>query len=162
MEVSIGSRLPEAKLMQFGLKGPEEVSLNELIGGENVVIFAVPGAFTPTCSVSHVPSFVRNASKLSDKGITKIICISVNDPFVLQAWEKNLDIKESGILLLGDAEGEFIRAIGMEFSAPAVGLVGRSKRFTMYVEDGVVKQLNVESNPGVCEISAAETLLKQI
>ncbi len=162
MEISIGSRLPEAKLLQFGLKGPEEVSLNELIGGEKVVIFAVPGAFTPTCSVSHVPSFVRNAEKLADKGITKIICISVNDPFVIQAWEKSLDVKKAGIQFLGDAEGSFIKAIGMEFSAPAVGLVGRSKRFTIYVEDCVVKQLNVEASPGVCEISAAETLLEQI
>lgn len=162
MEISIGSKLPEAKLLRFGLNGPEEVSLNEMIGGENVVIFAVPGAFTPTCSVSHVPSFVRNAKKLTEKGITKIICISVNDPFVLNAWEKDLGVREAGIQLLGDSEGTFIKAIGLEFSAPAAGLVGRSKRFTMYVEDGVVKQLNIESSPGVCEISAAETLLEQI
>ncbi len=162
MEISIGSTLPEAKLLQFGLKGPEEVSLQEKIKGKNVVIFAVPGAFTPTCSVSHVPSFIRNAKKLANKGVERIICVSVNDPFVMEAWHKSLNTGESGIELLGDPEGSFIEAIGMEFSAPAVGLVGRSKRFTMYVENSVVKQLNVESSPGVCEISAAENLLEQI
>ncbi len=162
MVITVGNRIPEAKLMTIGEDGPKEVSLTGLVEGQKVVIFAVPGAYTPTCSNAHVPSFKQNRDKLAAKGISRIICVSVNDPFVMKSWSEHLAAEENGITMLGDPDGKFIEAIGMSFSAPPAGLYNRSKRFTMYLEDGEVKQLNVESEPGICELSAAETLLEQI
>lgn len=162
MPISVGDTLPDAELIRIGENGPEAVKLSECLKGRKVVIFAVPGAYTPTCSNAHVPSFIRTKSGFEGKGIDEIICISVNDPFVIQAWGKDTGASEAGITMLGDSEGKFTKAIGMDFSAPPVGLIGRSSRYAMLVDDGVVKILNPEESPGTCEVSAGEALLEQI
>jgi peroxiredoxin len=123
------------------------------------VIFAVPGAFTPTCHSAHVPSFMRTKDQFTEKGVDEIICVSVNDPFVMKAWGEVTGATEAGITMLSDAESAFTKAIGMDFDAPPAGLIARSKRYAMLVEDGIVTQLNEESSPGECEISAGEGLL---
>ena len=154
-----GDRLPGATLLRIGAEGPETVELGPVLEGRRVVIFGVPGAFTPTCHSAHLPSFIRTKEQFDAKGIDDIICVSVNDPHVLRVWGEATGATEWGIRLLADAEGTFTRAIGMEFSAPASGLIGRSKRYAMVVEDGVVKTLHVEAARGVCEVTAGESLL---
>ena len=162
MTISKGDTLPEATLVQLGEKGPEPVALADKTKGRKVVIFAVPGAFTPTCHSAHVPSFMRTKDAFADKGVDEIICVSVNDPFVMQAWGAATGAAEAGLTMLGDPESGFTRAIGMDFDAPPAGLLGRSKRYAMLVEDGVVKVLHLEESPGACEISAGESLLAAI
>lgn len=162
MAISVGDRLPEADLLQMGENGPETVSLSDKLAGRKVVIFGLPGAFTGTCSTAHVPSFMRTKPQFDAKGVDEIICIAVNDPFVMEAWGKSTGAAEAGLTLLGDSASELTKAIGMDFDAPPVGFVARSKRYSMYVEDGEVKVLNLEGAPGECEISAGETLLDQI
>ena len=162
MSISVGEKIPEANLMVIGENGPEYISLLKEISGTNAVIFGVPGAFTPTCNNSHLPSFVNNLPALKEKGVKKVICISVNDPFVLRAWEKSMKIDRDSIMLLGDPRGEFIAKIGMEFSAEGAGLLNRSKRFTILSVNGVVKTVEVESNPGVCDTTSAETLMSKL
>jgi len=162
MTISVGDMLPDASFTRMGGAGPEAVSLGDLTKGRKVVIFAVPGAYTPTCHSAHVPSFVRTKGAFADKGVDDIICVSVNDPFVMMQWGKDTGASEAGILMLSDAESAFTKAIGMDFDAPPAGLVSRSKRYAMLVEDGKVTQLNPEESPGTCEISAGETLLDQI
>ena len=157
MAISVGGRLPDATFLRLGAEGPEQVTLADVTKGRKLVIFAVPGAFTRTCSAAHLPSFVRTADGFKEKGVDEIICISVNDPFVLNAWADGAGAQ--AITMLADAEGGFTKAIGMDFNAPPVGLIGRSKRYSMLVEDGVVTQLNAEDSPGECDISAGETLL---
>jgi len=162
MTISVGDMLPDANFTRMGDAGPEAVALSDLTKGRKVVIFAVPGAYTPTCHSAHVPSFVRTKGAFADKGVEEIICVSVNDPFVMQQWGADTGATEAGISMLADAESAFTKAIGMDFDAPPAGLVGRSKRYAMLVEDGKVTQLNPEESPGTCEISAGETLLEQI
>jgi cytochrome c peroxidase len=159
MAISVGGKLPEATLIQLGAKGPESVSLSAKTAGRKVVIFAVPGAFTPTCSAAHVPSFMRTKDQFVAKGVDEIICISVNDPFVMNAWGDALGATAAGITMLADADSGFTTAIGMNFDAPPAGLLARSKRYAMLVQDGVVMLLNEESSPGECDISAGEGLL---
>ncbi|MFC7702844.1 peroxiredoxin [Plastorhodobacter daqingensis] len=159
MSISVNDRLPSVNLVRMGASGPEQVALDSLVQGRKVVIFAVPGAFTPTCHSAHVPSFIRTYSAFTEKGIDDIICISVNDPFVLKAWGEATGATGAGIHLLSDADGSFTKAIGMDFTAAAAGLIGRSKRYAMIVEDGVVRVLNQEESPGTCEISGGEALL---
>lgn len=154
-----GDRLPGATLLRIGADGPEKVELGPMLGGRRVIIFGVPGAFTPTCHSAHLPSFIRTRDRLVAKGIDDIICISVNDPHVLRVWGEVTGATEAGIRLLADAEGTFTRAIGMEFSAPPAGLIGRSKRYAMVVDDGVVRTLHVEAARGMCEVSGGESLL---
>ncbi|MEX0317969.1 MULTISPECIES: peroxiredoxin [unclassified Ruegeria] len=157
--ISIGDTLPDATMTQMGAEGPEPVDLSGKIKGRKVVIFAVPGAFTPTCHSAHVPSFIRTKAQFDEKGVDEIICVSVNDPFVMNAWGEATGAADAGLTLLADAQSEFTGAIGMQFDAPPVGLMARSKRYAMLVEDGKVSALNVEENPGVCELSAGEALL---
>ncbi|MGR3462489.1 MAG: peroxiredoxin [Roseovarius sp.] len=159
MTISTGDTLPEANLLKLGEDGPETVSLSTLTKGRKVVIFAVPGAYTPTCSSAHVPSFMRTKDGFDAKGVDELICVSVNDPFVMQAWGEATGAAGAGITMLGDPQGAFTRAIGMDFDAPPAGLIGRSKRYAMTVEDGKVTVLHVEENPGTCEVSAGESLL---
>jgi cytochrome c peroxidase len=159
MTISTGDTLPEAELLKLGENGPEAVSVSALSKGRTLVIFAVPGAFTPTCSVAHVPSFIRTKAGFDAKGVDEIICLSVNDPFVMKAWGEATGATEAGITLLGDPQGAFTKAIGMDFDAPPAGLIGRSKRYAMAVEDGKVTVLHVEESPGTCEISGGEALL---
>jgi peroxiredoxin len=124
-----------------------------------VVIFAVPGAFTPTCDAAHMPGFVRKVAEFREKGIDEILCVSVNDPHVMRHWGRHTGALEAGITLLADPGGDFTRAVGMEFSAPERGMLNRSRRYAMLVEDGVVRVLHQETAPGVCEVSGAEAML---
>ncbi|MGX0876370.1 peroxiredoxin [Roseovarius sp. MBR-154] len=162
MTLSTGDKLPDATLLTLGENGPEEVALSAKTAGRKVVIFAVPGAYTPTCSAAHVPSFVRTKGEFDAKGVDEIICVSVNDPFVMSAWGEATGASEAGITMLGDPQSAFTKAIGMDFDAPPAGLLARSKRYAMYVEDGTVKVLHVEENPGTCEVTAGESLLAEI
>ncbi|MGY6411139.1 MAG: redoxin family protein [Alkalilacustris sp.] len=159
MAITEGAELPEATFTALGPDGPAQVSLSDKTRGRKVVIFAVPGAFTPTCHSAHVPSFIRTRDGFAAKGVDEIICISVNDPFVMKAWGEASGATEAGITMLADAGAEFTRAIGMNFDAPPVGLISRSRRYAMLVEDGRVTALNVEEGPGQCEVSAGEALL---
>lgn len=160
--ISTGDTLPDATLTQIGAEGPEEVRISDKTNGRKVVIFAVPGAFTPTCHSAHVPSFMRTKDQFDAKGVDEIICVSVNDPFVMKAWGEATGASDAGLTMLADAASEFTKAIGMDFDAPPAGLIARSKRYAMLVEDGKVTALNLEESPGACEISAGEGLLDVI
>ena len=162
MARSTGEKLPDATLVRVGKDGPETVELGEKLKGRTVVIFAVPGAFTPTCHSAHVPSFIRTKDQFADKGVDEIICISVNDPFVMKAWGESTGASDAGITMLADPESKFTKAIGMDFDAPPAGLMGRSKRYAMVVEDGTVKVFQAEDSPGVCEVSGGEALLETV
>ncbi len=159
MTISVGDKLPDAMLVRMGEEGPEQVSVSTMTEGRNVVIFAVPGAYTGVCTTAHVPSFIRTKDEFAERGVEEIICVSVNDPFVLQSWGEATGAADAGIAMLGDASAEFTKAIGMDFTAPPAGLINRSKRYAMLVMDGEVKVLNVEDSPGTCETSAGEGLL---
>ncbi|MDU9003062.1 peroxiredoxin [Sedimentitalea todarodis] len=159
MTISTGEKLPDATLVTMGAEGPETVSLADKIKGRKVVIFAVPGAFTPTCHSAHVPSFIRTKSEFDGKGVDEIICVSVNDPFVMKAWGDATGAEAAGLTMLSDPESTFTKAIGMDFDAPPAGLIARSRRYAMLVEDGSVTVLQAEENPGVCEVSGGEGLL---
>lgn len=162
MTISTGAKLPAATLYQMGEKGPEGVAMDAKLAGRKVVIFGLPGAYTGTCTTAHVPSFIRTKAGFDAKGVDEIICLSVNDPFVMQAWGEATGATAAGITMLGDADASFTKAIGMDFTVPAIGLLDRSKRYALLAEDGVVKVLNLEESPGTCEVSAGEALLAQI
>ena len=158
MAIKQGDTLPEAIFTKIAAEGPEIVDLANKTAGRKVVIFAVPGAFTPTCNSAHVPSFIRTKDQFDAKGVDEIICISVNDPHVMKTWGETTGATEAGITMLADAQSLFTTGIGMEFSAPPVGFFARSKRYAMLVNDGVVTILQ-EDAPGACDVSAGEGLL---
>ncbi|WP_028913983.1 peroxiredoxin [Pseudorhodobacter ferrugineus] len=162
MTISVGDTLPEANLVRLGEGGPEQVSVSDLTKGRKVVIFAVPGAFTPTCHSAHVPSFMRTKDAFTAKGVDEIVCVSVNDPFVMKAWGEATGAADAGISLLADGTSAFTAAMGMTFDAPPVGLMARSKRYALLAENGVVTVLHEEESPGTCEISGGEALLAAI
>lgn len=162
MGIAIGDTIPAGTFRAMGDNGPEEISTSDLLSGRRVALFAVPGAYTPTCSSAHVPSFMRVRDQLAAKGVDAVVCVSVNDVFVMQQWGADTGASAAGIQMLSDTDGSFTKSIGMDFDAPPVGLLSRSKRYSMIVEDGKVTQLNEEASPGECEISAGETLLGQI
>lgn len=159
MAITEGSRLPDAELLRMGENGPEGVSLASITKDRKVAIFALPGAYTGTCTTAHVPSFIRTKDGFAEKGVEEIVCIAVNDPFVMRAWGESTGATEAGITMLADADGGFTRAVGMSFDAPSRGFHGRSQRYAMIVEDGVVRTLHVEEGAGTCEISGGEALL---
>ncbi len=159
MTISKGDRLPDATFLEMGDDGPREVASGEVFAGRKVAAFAVPGAYTGVCSTQHVPSFIRVADDLRAKGVDEIVCVAVNDPFVMKAWREATGADKAGIRMLGDPGSAFTRAVGMDFDRPQAGFLGRSKRYAMLVDDGVVEVLNVEESPGACEVSAGETLL---
>ena len=159
MAISVGDSLPEATFVKMGDAGPEEVTVSSLTKGRKVVIFGLPGAFTPTCNSAHVPSFMRTKDDFAAKGVDEIICVSVNDPFVMKAWGEATGASAAGIAMLADAGSAFTGAIGLQFDAPPVGLLARSKRYAMLVDDGVVTLLQQEESPGTCEVSGGEALL---
>ncbi|SMR81918.1 Peroxiredoxin [Aliiroseovarius halocynthiae] len=162
MTLNVGDKLPDANLLRMGADGPEAVSLASLLDGRNVVLFALPGAYTGTCTTAHVPSYIRTKAALNDAGVDDVICVSVNDPFVMGAWSDSTGAGDAGVLFLADSQAEFTKAVGMDFTAPPVGLVDRSQRYSAYVVDGEVKILHAEENPGVCETSAGEAMLDAI
>jgi peroxiredoxin len=158
LTIAVGDRLPQAT---FKVKTPEglgEITTEELTKGKKVALFAVPGAFTPTCSAKHLPSFLQHAEALKAKGIDTIACVAVNDAFVLDAWARSQNV-QGKVLMLADGSAAFTKALGLDFDGTAAGLGSRSKRYSMLVEDGVVKALNVEASPGVMEVSGADRLL---
>jgi glutaredoxin/glutathione-dependent peroxiredoxin len=158
MTIQAGDRLPEVPLQQIN-NGVQTIDTRTLFDGKKVVLFAVPGAFTPTCSEKHLPGFVEHFDEFRGKGI-EVACISVNDPFVMQAWGQSQHVPD-GLLMLADGNGEFTRALGLEMDASAYGMGTRAKRFAIYAEDGVVKQVHVEA-PGEFRVSSAEYMLSQI
>ena len=162
MAISVGDTVPDATLLRVGDSGPESVELGAKLKGRKVVIFGVPGAFTSTCTSAHMPSFIRTKDAFAEKGVDEIICVSVNDPFVMAAWGESTGGSEAGLTLLADAASDFTKAIGLEFTAPPVGFFDRSQRYALYAEDGVVKVLHVEEGPGVCEASGGEAMLAAI
>lgn len=156
MAISKGERIPDATLFRLGDQGIETITTAEVFDGKKVLLFALPGAFTPTCSDIHLPSYVVHADELLAKGIDTIACLSVNDVWVMDAWGKAQNAEH--ILMLADGNGEFTRAVGLEANMSARGYGIRSQRYAMLVEDGVVKEINVEA-PGKVEVSDAETML---
>lgn len=161
MPIAVGDRLPDATFKIRTPDGLEDITVKELTAGKKVVLFAVPGAFTPTCHAKHVPSFLGQLDAFKAKGVDTVACVAVNDAFVMDAWAKQTGA-EGKILFLADGNATFTKAIGLDFDGSGVGFGTRSKRYSMYVEDGVVKALNVEDAPGVMDRSSAETLLAQI
>ncbi|MFZ3582074.1 peroxiredoxin [Loktanella sp. DJP18] len=159
MTITTGDTLPDASVLTMGTEGPHAVSITDKVKGRTVVIFGLPGAYTGTCTSAHVPSFIRTLPALREKGVEEVICIAVNDPFVMKAWGDATGAIDAGITMLADAESTFTTAIGMSFSAPPVGFVNRSKRYAMLVKDGVVTILNEEPGPGQCDVSGGESLL---
>ncbi|MBD3664839.1 peroxiredoxin [Sulfitobacter aestuariivivens] len=162
MTISQGDTLPDATLIQMGADGPAPVVLADKLKDRKVVLFAVPGAYTGTCHSAHVPSFVRTKDQFDAKGVDEIICLSCNDPFVMKAWGEATGATEAGITMLADAQSEFTKAIGMDFDVPPAGLIARSKRYAMLVDDGKVTLFQAEENPGVCEVSGGEALLENM
>ena len=167
MTIKVGDTLPTGALSEYievegnGCSvGPNEFRTGDLVKGKKVALFGLPGAFTPTCSAKHVPSYVQNLDKLKAKGVAEVICMSVNDAFVMGAWAR--DLKAAGkVRMMGDGSATYTKALGLEFDLAAKGLGLRCQRFSMLVDDGVVKTLNIEA-PGKYEVSDAETMLKQL
>lgn len=155
MAIKPGDRIPAATLKIMGEKGPQEITTAELFDGRKVVLFAVPGAFTPGCSNTHLPGYVVNADKIRAKGVDSIVCVAVNDAFVMDAWGKTQNAES--ILMVADGNAEFTRKLGLELDASGFGMGTRSKRYAMIVDDGVVKYLGVDSKEIVD--SAAERVL---
>lgn len=162
MTIAVGDKLPDAELLKLGDAGPEAVSLHGVIAGKKAVIFGVPGAYTGVCSTSHVPSFIQHMEDLKGAGVEAVICVSVNDPFVMEAWANDTGAAAAGIHMLADAEGAFVRAIGLDFTAPPAGLIGRAQRFAAMTDDTVIRVLEVEDNPGLCGVSGGASMVEAI
>ncbi len=160
MTIKVGDRLPDGTFRVMKDGKPADLTVAELTKGKKVALFAVPGAFTPTCSAKHLPSYKEKAAELRGKGIDAIACVSVNDVFVMNAWGKDQQVGDD-VIMLADGNGAFAKAIGLEMDGSGFGMGQRSKRYSMIVEDGVVKQLNVEA-PGEFKVSAADYMLGQL
>jgi peroxiredoxin len=156
MTIAVGDKIPECTLHVMAENGPAPLTTAELFDGKKVVFFAVPGAFTPGCSMTHLPGYVANADKIKAKGVDSIVCMSVNDAFVMGAWGKTQNAEE--IIMLADGNGDFTGKLGLELDGRGFGLGTRSQRFAMIVEDGTVTALNVEEGPGI-DLSSAETMM---
>ena len=161
MTIKVGDRLPEATLRLVTADGPKPVTTKEYFAGRKIVMFGLPGAFTPTCHKNHLPGFIEHGDVFKAKGIDAIAMTAVNDHFVLRAWQ---DATGAGgkIDFLADGAGDFAKAVGLEFDASAGGLGIRSRRYSMLVDDGVVKKLNIEDSPGKADLSSASHLLAEI
>lgn len=160
MTIKVGDKLPAVTLTAATAEGPRPLSTDDIFKGKTVALFAVPGAFTPTCSAKHLPGFKEKASDIKAKGVDTIACLSVNDAFVMKAWGENQGVGED-ILMLADGNGDFTRAVGLELDGSKFGMGPRSQRYSMIVADGVVKELNVEEG-GEFRVSAADYLLAQL
>ncbi len=158
MTIKVGDKIPSMNLQQMTSSGPADISTDELFGGKKVVLFALPGAFTPTCSAKHVPGFLRYADAIKEKGVDTIACLSVNDAFVMGAWGKDQGVGDN-ILMLGDGSAHFTKALGLELDLIEQGMGVRSQRYAMIVEDGVVTDLKVEAG-GEFKVSNAESVLE--
>ena len=160
MTIQVGDKIPAVKLKQMTPEGMKDIDTGEFFKGKKVVLFALPGAFTPTCSAKHLPGFVEKAAELRGKGVDAVACLSVNDAFVMSAWGKQQGA-DGKVQMLADGNGDFTRAVGLEMDGSGYGLGKRSQRYAMIVQDGVVKTLNVEK-PGTFEVSSAEAVLKAL
>ena len=160
MTIKVGDQLPEATFMTMGADGPEPATTADVFGGKRVALFAVPGAFTPTCSAKHLPGFKDKAADLQAKGIDAIACTSVNDVFVMSAWGQDQGVS-SDMQMLADGNGAFAKAIGLELDASGFGMGSRSQRYSMVVNDGVVEALHVEEG-GEFRVSSAEHMLENL
>jgi peroxiredoxin len=160
MTIKVGDKVPQGKFSVMGANGPEPLASDALFGGKKVVLFSVPGAFTPTCSAKHLPGYVELAARIRALGVDTIACLAVNDVFVMSAWGKAGNVGDK-IVMLADGNGDYTRALGLELDATGFGMGRRSKRFSMIVDDGVVRQLNVEP-PGQFGVSSAESALAQL
>ncbi len=161
MSISVGDQLPEAEVFVLGNEGPEGRSVADLFKGKRCVLFAVPGAFTPSCHNDHLPGYVQAAADIKGKGVDEIYCLAVNDAFVMKAWD---DARQAGpaVTLLADGNAAFSKAVDMTFDGAGVGLGVRSLRYSMLVEDGVVKALHVEESPGTVDVSGAAKMLEAL
>ena len=157
MTIKAGDRIPDGKLKVMGADGPVSVTASELLGKGRVVLFSVPGAFTPTCDARHLPGFIDKAAALQGKGVAKIVCMAVNDVFVMSAWGKSAGVGNA-IVMAADGNGDYARALGLELDARGFGMGMRGQRFALVIEDGVVKQVHVEA-PGEFKVSSAEHVL---
>ena len=160
MSITVGEKIPSVTLRHMTADGPAEITTDELFSGKTVVLFALPGAFTPTCSAQHVPGYVRNAEALRAKGVDSIACLSVNDAFVMGAWGKDLGVGDK-VLMVADGSADFTKAVGLELDLTERGLGLRSRRYAMIVDDGVVKSLHVEA-AGAFDVSSAESMLREL
>ena len=157
MTIQVGDKVPSVNFKTMADGGPKEVSSDEVFGGKKVVFFAVPGAFTPGCSLTHLPGFVVNADEIKSKGVDEIVCMAVNDAFVMGAWGEAQNAEK--LLMLADGNAEFTQAIGLELDASGFGMGKRAQRFGMIVDDGVVSHLAIEA-PGEIKVSSAEAILE--
>jgi glutaredoxin/glutathione-dependent peroxiredoxin len=160
MTIAVGDKIPDATFMKMGDTGPTPVTTAELFGGKTVLLFSVPGAFTPTCSAKHLPGFVQNADALKAKGIDSVACIAVNDVFVMNAWGKDQGAGDK-VMMLADGNGDFSKAVGLTMDGTKFGMGVRGARFSFIAKDGVVTQLNIEA-PGEFKVSSAEHALSQL
>ena len=160
MTIKVGDQMPKGQFTRMGANGPEPVSTDDLFGGKKVLLFSVPGAFTPTCSAKHLPGFVNNAAQLKAKGIDTVACMAVNDVFVMKAWGEDQGVGED-IVMLADGNGNFTRELGLEFDGSKFGMGSRSQRYSMIVNDGVVEKLNVEEG-GEFRVSSADYMMAQL
>lgn len=158
MVLKVGDKIPSVMVKQLTPNGVQDISTDSYFGGKKVVLFSVPGAFTPTCSAKHMPGFVQKLNEFRSKGI-EVMCLSVNDPFVMKAWQENQ--KADGIAMIADGNGTFTQAIDLEMDGVGYGLGKRSKRFALYAENGIVKHIAIEK-PGAFEVSSAEAILKAL
>lgn len=161
MTIQIGDRIPDATLAQATAEGPKPVSTADIFAGKTVALFAVPGAFTPTCSARHLPGFKENLEAIKAKGVDVVACISVNDAFVMKAWAESQGVGEGSIVMLADGNGDLTRELGLVLDGSGFGMGQRSQRYSMLVKDGVVAQLNIEQG-GEFKVSSAEHLLAQL
>ena len=161
MTIKVGDQIPSMKLRMGTPEGPKETSTDEIFRGKKVVLFAVPGAFTPACSQRHLPGYVEKAAELKAKGVDTIACIAVNDPAVMGAWAKAQNVGDK-VLMLADGSADFAKAVGLDIDLSRAGLGTRSKRYSMLVEDGTVKALNVEQAPPNVDVSSADAMLKAL
>ncbi|HWK46126.1 MAG TPA: peroxiredoxin [Stellaceae bacterium] len=160
MTIKVGDKIPSAKLKHMSADGMKELLTDELFAGKKVVLFAVPGAFTPTCSAKHLPGFVAQEQALKAKGVDLVACVSVNDAFVMGAWGKDQKVEDK-VMLLADGNGDFTKELGLVMDGTGYGMGLRSQRYAMVVENGVVKKLNVEQ-PGAFEVSTADAVLQAL
>jgi glutaredoxin/glutathione-dependent peroxiredoxin len=160
MTIQAGDRMPSGKLKTMTAEGPKDISTDDLFKGKKVVLFSVPGAFTPTCDAKHLPGFLQNSDQLKAKGVDTIACMAVNDVFVMNAWGKHSNVGDK-VVMLADGNGDYARALGLELDARGFGMGTRGQRFAIIVDDGVAKAVNVEA-PGQFKVSAAEHLLGQL
>ena len=161
MTINVGDKIPSVTLKQLTPEGVKEVTTDEIFGGKKVVLFAVPGAFTPACSQRHLPGFVERAADIKAKGVDEIACVAVNDAFVMGAWGREQKT-EGKVRMLADGSGDLVRALGLELDLSKGGLGIRSQRYSMLVDNGVVKSLNIEKQPGQVDVSGAEAMLRAL